>query len=286
MTLFWKYVPVEHSVSLGHPSPELAEPLGPALLAIVLALSLITLLGKELVRKRAKPARAVTPFSTLEPKAGFFLFFFFFSFFFLSQAHFPGQQCDGEGDNVAGLWPGAGRRDGVMAPGSTVSAVRPAGCQAGKGVPSLAWSGTGRKGKGWGQEGQSGAWGGSHQAGRAPGSSRAGCALQPPRGSALGVGGHDVLLNLAQNKQPSAAGENSRPVFQADGEMVEPFSSGPIPARRRSSINPLSPGGRGEPIPGLLLASLGMGPLPCALCFAEQQGLSLLLGFLLLLGRP
>lgn len=84
MTLFWKYVPAEHSVSLSHPGPELAEPLGPALLVIALALSLIALLGKELVRKRAKPARAVAPFSTLEPKAGFFLPFFFLSFFFLS----------------------------------------------------------------------------------------------------------------------------------------------------------------------------------------------------------
>lgn len=51
MTLFWKYVPVEHSVSLGHPGPEPAEPLGPALLTIVLAPSLIALLGKELARK-------------------------------------------------------------------------------------------------------------------------------------------------------------------------------------------------------------------------------------------
>lgn len=91
MTLFWKYVPAEHSVSLGHPSPELAKPLGPALLTIVLALSLITLLGKELARKSAKPAHAVTPFGKLEPKAGFFLPFFFLSFFFLSQAHFSGR---------------------------------------------------------------------------------------------------------------------------------------------------------------------------------------------------
>lgn len=51
MTLFWKYVPVEHSVSLGHPDPDPAEPLGPALLMIVLAPSLIALLGKELARK-------------------------------------------------------------------------------------------------------------------------------------------------------------------------------------------------------------------------------------------
>ena len=90
MTLFWKYVPVEHSLSLGHPNPELSKPLGPALLVIALALSLITLLGKELARKRAKPALAVAPISKLEPKAGFFLLFFFLSFFFLSQAHFLG----------------------------------------------------------------------------------------------------------------------------------------------------------------------------------------------------
>lgn len=81
MTLFWKYVPAEHLASLGHPSPEPAEPLGPPLLAIVLAPSLIALLGKEMVRKRAKPAHAVAPFSTLEPKTGFFLPFFFLPFF-------------------------------------------------------------------------------------------------------------------------------------------------------------------------------------------------------------
>lgn len=91
MTLFWKYVPAEHSVSLGHPSPEPAKPLGPALLTIVLALSLIALLGKGLARARAKPARAVAPFGALEPKTGFFLPFFFLSFFVLSQAHFSGR---------------------------------------------------------------------------------------------------------------------------------------------------------------------------------------------------
>lgn len=76
MTLFWKYVPVEHSVSLGSPSPEPVEPLGPAPLTIVLSPSLMALLGKELARKRAKPARARAPFGTLEPKAGSFLPFF------------------------------------------------------------------------------------------------------------------------------------------------------------------------------------------------------------------
>lgn len=90
MTLFWNYVPVEHSASLSHPSPEPAKPLGPALFAIVLALSLIALLGKVLVRKRAKPTRAVALFGTLEPRAGFVLPFFFLSFSFLSQAHFSG----------------------------------------------------------------------------------------------------------------------------------------------------------------------------------------------------
>lgn len=84
MTLFWKYVPVEHSMSLGYPSPEPVEPLGLAPLAIVLALSLIAPLGKELARKGAKPARARAPFGTPEPKAGFFLPFFFLSFLVLS----------------------------------------------------------------------------------------------------------------------------------------------------------------------------------------------------------
>lgn len=74
--------------------------------------------------------------------------------------------------------------------------------------------------------------GGSRQAGRAPGSPRAGCALQHPHGPGIRVGGDDVMLNLAQNKQPSVAGENRRLVFQADGEMVEPFSSGPAPDGR------------------------------------------------------
>lgn len=61
-----------------------------------------------------------------------------------------------------------------------------------------------------------------------------------------GGGRHDIQLNLAQNKQPSAAGENSWPVFQADRETVEPFFLWP----RSSGVNPLSPGGSGEPIPG------------------------------------
>lgn len=73
MTLFWKYAPVEHSVSLGYPSPKPADPLGPALLAIVLTPSLIALLGKELARKGAKPARARVPFGTPGPETGFFL---------------------------------------------------------------------------------------------------------------------------------------------------------------------------------------------------------------------
>lgn len=106
-------------------------------------------------------------------------------------------------------------------------------------------------------------------------------------GSGQGAGGgHNAPLNLSQNKQPSAAGENSRPVFQADGETVEPFSSGPVPAGRLSGVNPLGPGGSGEPIPGLLLASLGMGLLPFGSCCAEQQGVALPPCFLLLLGRP
>lgn len=85
--------------------------------------------------------------------------------------------------------------------------------------------------------------GGSRQAGRAPSSPQAGCAPQPPHRPGIGVGRDDVLLNLAQNKQPSATGENSQLVFPADREMVEPFSSGPVPDRRYSSVNPLSPGG-------------------------------------------
>lgn len=85
--------------------------------------------------------------------------------------------------------------------------------------------------------------GGSDQVGRAPSDlPQAGCALQPSHGPGLGVGVDKALLNLAQNKQPPAAAENSRPVFQADREAVEPFSSGSIPAGRRSHINPLSPG--------------------------------------------
>lgn len=77
MTLFWKYVPVEHSVSLGYPSPEL---LGPAPLTIVLAPSLIALLGKELAGKGAKPACARAPFGM----PGSFLPLFFLSFILLS----------------------------------------------------------------------------------------------------------------------------------------------------------------------------------------------------------
>lgn len=64
------------------------------------------------------------------------------------------------------------------------------------------------------------------------------CPSAPPRAGEQGWG-DNALLNLAQNKQPSAAGENSWPVFQPDREMVEPFSSGPVPAGSCSSINPL-----------------------------------------------
>lgn len=170
-----------------------------------------------------------------------------------------------------GLWLGVGSGDGVVALSGTVSAVGPAGCQAGKGVPSPAQSGTGRKGKGWGQEGQSGARGGHARRGERPAPPGQVVPFSLPVGWDLGPGGtHNAPLNLAQNKQRSATGENSQPVFQADREMVEPFSSGPIPAGRHSSINPLSLGGSGELVPGLLLASLVMGLLPFGLCIAEQ----------------
>lgn len=92
---------------------------------------------------------------------------------------------------------------------------------------------------------------GSHQVGEA------GCALQPHHGLESGAGGDEALLNLAQNKQPCAAGENSWPVFQADREMVEPFSSGPFPTGSCSSINPLWVDGSGELVPGLVLAPQG-----------------------------
>jgi len=84
------------------------------------------------------------------------------------------------------------------------------------------------------------------------------------------MGGNNTVLNLAQNKQPSATGENSRPAFQANEETVEPFSSGPIPTGRLSSINPLSLGGSGELVPGLQLVTLGMEFLPFGLSFVEQ----------------
>lgn len=162
--------------------------------------------------------------------------------------------------------------------GSTESAVGPGGCQAGKGVPSPAWSQT-RRGKGWGHKGQSGARGGqgSHQVGECPASPRAGCAPQPHCRLESGAGGQRAgLLNLAQNKQPSAAGENSWPIFQADREMVEPFSSGPVPTESCSCINPLWLDGSGELVPGLALAPQGWGfsHLTCAL--APSPGFLLL----------
>lgn len=89
---------------------------------------------------------------------------------------------------MVGLWPGLWRGNGVVVLGSTVSAAGPAGCQAGKGVPGPAWSRT-RKGKGWGQKGQSGARGGVTPGGRVPGSPRAGCALQPHCGLQSRAGG-------------------------------------------------------------------------------------------------
>ena len=89
---------------------------------------------------------------------------------------------------MVGLWPGMGSGDDVLALGSTVSVIGPGGCQAGKGVPSPSWSGTGRKGKGRGQEGQSGARGGSHQAGRAPGSPGQVVPFSRPAGRGLGWG--------------------------------------------------------------------------------------------------
>ena len=51
---------------------------------------------------------------------------------------------------------------------------------------------------------------------------------------------------------------------------MEPFSSGPIPTGRLSSINPLSLGGSGELVPGLQLVTLGMEFLPFGLSFVEQ----------------
>lgn len=90
MTLFWKYVPVEHSASLGYPSPEPVGPLGPAPLTIVLTPSLIALLGKEPAGKGAKPAPLALPLARpTQSLAPFFLSFPFLWSFFLPRARFP-----------------------------------------------------------------------------------------------------------------------------------------------------------------------------------------------------
>lgn len=166
---------------------------------------------------------------------------------------------------MVGLWPGLWRGNGVVVLGSAVSAVGPAGCQAGKGVPGPAWSRT-RKGKGWGQKGQSGARGGVTPGGshRLPPGRL--CPSASPRAAEQGWG-DNVLLDLAQNKQPSAAGENSWPFFQADREMVEPFSSGHVPTGSCSSINPLWLDGSTELVPGLALAPQGWDRASPILCF-------------------
>lgn len=92
------------------------------------------------------------------------------------------------------------------------------------------------------------------------------CPSASPRAAEQGWG-DNVLLDLAQNKQPSAAGENSWPVFQADREMVEPFSSGHVPTGSCSSINPLWLDGSRELVPGLALAPQGWDRASPILCF-------------------
>lgn len=190
---------------------------------------------------------------------------------------------------MAGLWPGAGSEVGTASWRSAAPSLRSGqpGARQERASPAPRRVGRGGKERDVDRKGRA-APGGVTPGGestRLPSPGRL-CPSASPWAGAQGRGGHDAPLNLAQNKQPSAAGENSRPVFQADGETVEPFSSGPIPAGRHSSVNPLSPCGSGELVPGLLLASLVMGLLPFGWCFAEQRGLALPPGFLLLLSQP
>lgn len=179
-----------------------------------------------------------------------------------------------------GLRPGAGRGDSVAALGSPVCAVGPGGCQAGKQerASPAPRSGTGRKGKGRGQEGQSGARGGvggTGQAGRAPGSPRARCALQPPCPWAGARGrqrGRPAPLNLAQDKQPCAAGEHRRAGKRPSRFPLAPLQRGGAAALTRSARL------RGGTVPRLLPAR---GLLPFRWCCAEQPALAVPPGFLL-----
>lgn len=128
MTLFWNYVPVEHSVSLGYGSPEPVELLGAALLAVVLTLSVITLLGKELARKGA---RTTLPLARLGQRLASLFLPFFLSFSFLSSpgrffrllAQQRGWKRGGalaravEGKRCSGAWQRRGRCRASRVPG-------------------------------------------------------------------------------------------------------------------------------------------------------------------------
>lgn len=172
-----------------------------------------------------------------------------------------------------GLRPGAGRGDSVAALGSPVCAVGPGGCQAGKQerASPAPRSGTGRKGKGRGQEGQSGARGGV--GGDRPGGESA--RLPPGRlcpSASLPAGwGAGQAAGTPRAAEPGPEQTAlCRWGAQAGGQAAEPLSSGPAPAGRRRSVNPLSPAARGDR--PAAAAGEGASPVRLVLCGAASFG--------------
>jgi len=93
---------------------------------------------------------------------------------------------------------------------------------------------------------------------------------------------HEVLLNLAQNKQPHATGppKQTAGLFsRRTGKWWSPFSSGPVP-EQSSSINSLSTGWEGAVQPGTI-PGYGASSERRVCCIAAGFGITM--GLLLLL---
>lgn len=179
-----------------------AEPLGPAPLAIALAPALITPLGTELTRKSAKSLHTIAAFvpsACLRRRlVSFLLTSLFLPFLLLSHAQFLGSIMGRMGCKVVAGCVG-GRCPGILLapsqpwgqPGARQERASPAP------------GGEERDGD---RKGRAAPGGRPREVGRAPSSRGQVVPSSLPAGR-----GHEALLNVAQNKQPPAAGPPALP---------------------------------------------------------------------------